>query len=67
MYYVDRIPVGFSIAALRTWPPIRSLRVWLRYRINLRQVAGLDERTLRDIGADRGTMLYHAWRNACED
>ena len=45
---------------------IATLREWRRRRVERGDLAGLDERTLRDIGLDPGTVYYEAsqsfWR-----
>ena len=46
------------------FPLFRIVRVWLRYRKNLREIAGLDGPTLRDIGATHAELVGHAWRDA---
>ena len=44
---------------------VRTIRRWLRYRKNLREIAGLDANTLRDIGTNEAELVGHAWRDAC--
>ena len=45
---------------------VATLREWRRRRVERGDLAGLDERTLRDIGLDPGTVYYEAsqsfWR-----
>jgi uncharacterized protein YjiS (DUF1127 family) len=46
-------------------PLVRIVATWLRYRKNLHEIAGLDEHTLRDIGANQAELRGYAWRDAC--
>jgi uncharacterized protein YjiS (DUF1127 family) len=41
---------------------VATLREWRRRRVGRRELASLDERTLRDIGLDRGVVHYEASR-----
>ena len=45
---------------------VATLREWRRRRVGRHELAGLDERTLRDIGLDPGTVDYEVrqsfWR-----
>ena len=41
---------------------VATLREWRRRRVGRRELASLDERTLRDIGLDRGVVDYEASR-----
>lgn len=43
---------------------IRMYRTWRRYRASLRELAGLDDRTLHDIGINRSDIEMIAWTNA---
>ncbi len=58
-------PKASRSLALSQFSLMRRLKVWLRYRRNLREVAGLDDRTLRDIGANRADLHRDAWSDAC--
>jgi uncharacterized protein YjiS (DUF1127 family) len=42
---------------------VATLREWRRRRVGRRELAGLDERTLRDIGLDPGVVYYEANRS----
>ncbi len=46
---------------------VATLREWRRRRVGRRELASLDERTLRDIGLDRGVVDYEVcqsfWRS----
>jgi uncharacterized protein YjiS (DUF1127 family) len=41
--------------------PIDAFRRWVHYRRNLRALAQLDDRMLRDIGLNRSGLDYTAW------
>jgi len=60
-----------AVAPRAGWSPIldsivATLREWRRRRVGRYELAGLDERTLRDIGLDPGTVDYEVrqsfWR-----
>ena len=53
------------IVTLPGLPVVQTIRRWLRYRKNLREIAGLDDNTLRDIGTTHAELVGHAWRDAC--
>jgi uncharacterized protein YjiS (DUF1127 family) len=42
---------------------VATLREWCRRRVGRRELASLDERTLRDIGLDPGVVDYEASRS----
>jgi len=41
---------------------VATLREWRRRRVGRRELASLDERTLRDIGIDRGVVDYEMYQ-----
>jgi uncharacterized protein YjiS (DUF1127 family) len=43
---------------------IRWFRAWTRYRQGVRELAGLDDRELADIGISRSEIPDIAWQNA---
>jgi uncharacterized protein YjiS (DUF1127 family) len=43
---------------------IALVRRYARYRSELDSISQLDERTLRDIGINRGELASSAWRNS---
>ena len=43
---------------------IALVRRYTRYRSELASISQLDERTLRDIGVNRGELATSAWRNS---
>jgi len=63
------VPCRPVVAAPRaSWSPILGLIVatlaeWRRRRVGRRELASLDERTLRDIGLDRGVVDYEVGRS----
>jgi len=63
------IPCRPVVAAPRAgWSPILGLivaapREWRRRQARRRELASLDERTLRDIGLDRGVVDYEVSRS----
>jgi uncharacterized protein YjiS (DUF1127 family) len=42
---------------------VATLREWRRRHVGRRELASLDERTLRDIGLDRGVVDYEVCRS----
>jgi len=44
--------------------PHRPYQALARYRSDLDSISRLDERTLRDIGVNRGELATSAWRNS---
>lgn len=65
------VPCRPIVASLASWSLIlgliATLREWRRRRVGRRELASLDERTLRDIGLDPGIVDYEArqwfWRS----
>ena len=56
------------VAPRASWRPIlgliaTTLREWRRRHVGRRELASLDERTLRDIGLDRGDVDYEVSRS----
>jgi uncharacterized protein YjiS (DUF1127 family) len=43
---------------------VALIRRYARYRSDLATISQLDERTLRDIGINRGELATSAWRNS---
>jgi len=43
---------------------IHTLARYIRYRLQLIEIEDLDDRTLRDIGLDRGELRAAAWEMA---
>jgi uncharacterized protein YjiS (DUF1127 family) len=41
---------------------VATLREWCRRSVDRSELAGLDERTLRDIGLDRGVVNYEVYQ-----
>jgi uncharacterized protein YjiS (DUF1127 family) len=43
---------------------VHALTRYIRYRLQLIRIEDLDDRTLRDIGLDRGELKAVAWERA---
>jgi uncharacterized protein YjiS (DUF1127 family) len=42
---------------------VAALRTWKRYRVTVRQLSQLDNRTLQDIGLNRSDIHRAAWQS----
>ena len=60
---VGRIVAGLSTALLSG---LRSLRLWRRRRVALRELQSLDDRMLKDIGVPRG-QIFHVVESLLRD
>ena len=43
---------------------VAKIRVWMRYRASLRELSGLSDRQLADIGLSRSNLQHAAWNAA---